>query len=1073
MASPIRSTGLASGLPVNDIIEQMMELSRAPIRRIEAKKATNEAKRTALQFVSAQTLNLSLISFDLSKVSTFHSKSSTSSNENILVASASSKAASGSYTFKVGQIAQAAQVISKGIQDQDSTAVGSGTITLNKGRNTLNQSTDLSYLNGGDGIENDSIKITDDKGNVTKVDLSTSLTINDIIEKINNESNNITASISSDGSSLQLKSKDGSDFSIEEISNGSVAEDLGILSESINGQIAGSTIHYVNEDSLLSIINDGLGIDITTSGINDLTINRLEGNKTVETINLDLSGAETVGDILNKINEATGVENLVTINESRDGISINNDNFKFLNFSDSDTATQLGITGTDTEDGKLISGLNDTLLRNLNGSQGIEDGEFFIDVEDHGTSDTKSTKIRVNQTSSLNDLINQINDSNSNVTASINQSGNGIQITSNESDATITIRNGDGFNTATELGLETDGTIDSIIGSNLHKRTISNNTTLASLNDGDGIGKGTFEIQLSSGVSKEINFKNDNLRTIKDAIIQIQGQFLSEELKVRINDNGDGLVIEDLTDGTGIFRITDSDDQSVATSFNIAKTADKTSNIIDGTSEVIIEVNENDTLDDLASKINKLDGIGVKASIINDGRTRNAYRLSIVADKTGASSNILINSTISSFDFKTSAEGLDSIVSYGSSQGLGNPITLTSSDLSITGGVSGLDLELKGISENNITITVNRESESIKEKITEFTDKFNEIIKNIKNLTRFVPSEELQDIINTGAEEGEDPLKDVDAASGLLLGNSTLRRVQTDLFNLVSSNVEGISSSIRSFSQVGIVLGSDGVLNFDEDKFEKVYQSNTDEVVDIFTLSKDILNKNTNRTSATIGGGLTVVDGFDINSLLAGITSSSNYQADGSGDGVKFKGTGYIDFNLGETQNIKRILFNQINNSSINAEEDGIKRFKFQYKSGNGKFIDINEFFNNNSGRSNYTLPESITTNTLRLSILDGNPDEFNLLSFQAFESRGNAFLINDRMKLLTNPESGGLSTAIQSFQDKNTSFDKQIAKIEARVERDSERLTRQFASMEKIISGLQNQGNILSSTINNLPSRK
>ena len=144
--------------------------------------------------------------------------------------------------------------------------------------------------------------------------------------------------------------------------------------------------------------------------------------------------------------------------------------------------------------------------------------------------------------------------------------------------------------------------------------------------------------------------------------------------------------------------------------------------------------------------------------------------------------------------------------------------------------------------------------------------------------------------------------------------------------------------------------------------------------------------------------------------------------------------------------------------------------FIFQYKNSKGEYIDINKFTSTVNGKSSYTLPESITTNNLRIEVLGGNPDAFRLLNFDAFESRGTAFKLNDELKSFTNPESGDLSSAISTYDKDNLNFDEQIKKIQAKVDSETDRLTRTFAAMEKTISGLQGQGNVLSQTLSNLP---
>lgn len=1105
MVSAIKSSGLASGLPINDIITQLTDLSKAPIKRLEEKKAKNEAKKTALQFISAQTLGLSLISFNLTKTASFNTKQTTSSDESVLTALASASAAAGTYKFKVGQVAQASQVTSSGFQDKTSAISSSGSITINKGSNTLNQSTSLALINGGKGLASGSIKIADEKGNSAIIDLTTSLSINDVIDKINSNSKlQLNASISKDGNSIQLENSGEGEITVSEVNGGSLAKSLGILGKSSEGTIEGENILYVDRNTKLYNINDGLGIDITAKGINDLIITNSRGNDAGESYQVDLADSITLGDVIDKINTAIGIEDYAYIEEGSNKISFKDDKYTISNGDKSNAATQLGLVGDSNRSGRLIAGFNDSLLRNINGSSGISNGEITISTsspstnsitatsnndeaeeissaneDDNNTttnsSNRKSEKIQVDASGSVNDFLAQINESNKlDLVGTYNSSGNGIELASASGDQSIKIEieNREGSTTATELGLlnaSVDGTLKS---ESLIKRKISENTLLSSFNNGKGIGTGSFEVQLSNGEKRTVNFSSKNIKTVKDALIQIQGQFSkTTELEVSINENGDGLSLTDLTTGASTFKVTDKDDQKTGAALNLVGTVTSNSKKIDGTGEVNIEILDTDSLEDIAGKINKLSNLGIKASIINDGTSRDSYRLSLVSETTGASSNISIDSNIEGLDFSTTAQGLDSIVSYGSSQGTGSPITLTSSDLNIVGGINGIDLNIKGASESEITISVERETESVKATIKEFVDKFNETITNIKNLTKFVPPEELKDKINTGQTEEEKANEpDSDAATGLLLGNSTLRKIQGDLFNLVSSNIVGATGQIKSLSQVGVEFQSNGQLEFDDAKFDSTFKSNPDDVIELFTLSKNILNRNTNNTGASISGGLTIGSGFNAGNLLDENSSSSGYNEDGGDIGVKFSGKGYIDFNLGGIKNIKKLSLSQIDTAEFPISEFGLQKFKFQYKDARGQYVDINQYFQNASDKISYTLPQSINTNNLRLEILDGNPADFRLLSFEAFESRGSAFILNDHLKTFTEAETGDLSSAISTYEKSNEDFDQQIARIQAKVDSETDRLTRSFSAMEKIISGLQGQGNVLSQTLSNLP---
>ncbi len=131
------------------------------------------------------------------------------------------------------------------------------------------------------------LKITN--GAVTRVvDLSTAVTVQDLIAAVGAADVGVRLTISEDGKSLSLRNQvSGSTMSVGENSAGTTASDLGLRT--------------FDTTTALADLNFGDGVRFET-GEDDLRINLHDGSQ----IDVDLDGAVTVQDVLNAINAAGG-----------------------------------------------------------------------------------------------------------------------------------------------------------------------------------------------------------------------------------------------------------------------------------------------------------------------------------------------------------------------------------------------------------------------------------------------------------------------------------------------------------------------------------------------------------------------------------------------------------------------------------------------------------------------------------------------------------------------------------------------------------------------------------------------
>jgi flagellar hook-associated protein 3 len=213
---------------------------------------------------------------------------------------------------------------------------------------TLLASTPLAALNGGTGIPVGTFTITDREGNAAPIDTTGMTTVNQLITAINAiPTINVTASLNADKSGLLITDTTLSDDIIQSLTvtegSGTTAQSLGILSQN-DGNIVGSDLNpVITATTLISDLNGGNGLMLGQIDIVNGTLSAT----------IDLSGAVTVGDVLDAINPLPlpdpGVNVIASINSQGNALQVvSNDPTTTAVISEvagGETAALLGIGG--------------------------------------------------------------------------------------------------------------------------------------------------------------------------------------------------------------------------------------------------------------------------------------------------------------------------------------------------------------------------------------------------------------------------------------------------------------------------------------------------------------------------------------------------------------------------------------------------------------------------------------------------------------------------------------------------------------------------------------------------------
>lgn len=182
----ISSLGVGSGLDLSDTLSKLMEVEKVPLQRLATKQQSYQTKLSAYSMVQSALSTFESAVSGLSSISKYQKTTATSSNEDIVTISAGSRAANGTYSLKVDQLAQSQKLVANGVADRKA-AIGSGKITIDFGE----------YLTADDG----SVSFKSNSSGVKTIDIEDgSNTLEGIRDAINAAGIGVTASIINDGS---------------------------------------------------------------------------------------------------------------------------------------------------------------------------------------------------------------------------------------------------------------------------------------------------------------------------------------------------------------------------------------------------------------------------------------------------------------------------------------------------------------------------------------------------------------------------------------------------------------------------------------------------------------------------------------------------------------------------------------------------------------------------------------------------------------------------------------------------------------------------------------------------------
>ena len=562
----------------------------------------------------------------------------------------------------------------------------------------------------------------------------------------------------------------------------------------------------------------------------------------------------TIGDVLATLNSVAPGKLQASLDPNTDRIILTdlttpdgNSTFSVSDLNGSHAAEDLGInttaaSGTITGN-ELIGGLKTTLLRSLNGGQGLGTlGQVSL-TNRNGQSATAD----LSTAQTLDDAIAQINAAGQSIgiSATYNSARDGIKITdASGGNGNLVIANGDGTNSADKLQIAVNSAVSTKNSGDLHEQFVSVNSLLSSLNGGGGVAQGTFTIVDSTGNTGVVNV-NSSTQTVGDVIDSINRLGLG--VHAQINNTGDGIVLIDTANGGGTLGVTEGNSTTAHDLHLLGGQTTESINgqptkVIDGSNTTTVAISSTDTLQDVTNKINALNA-GVSANIFSDGSTVKPYRFTLTSQNSGLIGALQIDTSNANFSFNETTKAQDAIISVGDPS---TGILAVSSTNSFTDTLPGVTLNVNNVSATPVTISISATTDALQTAVQTLVDAYNK----------------LNDALNT------DTAYDTTSNTGAVLyGDAATQQVHHEFQNLFTGQIFG-AGSITSLAQLGISFDQNGDATLDTSKLQTLLTQNPTSVQTFLTKASTGITAQIDKAANYLAG--------DGNSLIVNRTTALN-----------------------------------------------------------------------------------------------------------------------------------------------------------------------------------------------------
>ncbi len=278
----------------------------------------------------------------------------------------------------------------------------------------------------------------------------------------------------------------------------------------------------------------------------------------------------------------------------------------------------------------------------------------------------------------------------------------------------------------------------------------------------------------------------------------------------------------------------------------------------------------NDSLSGIRDAINAA-GIGVTATIVNDGNASNPYRLSLTSDDIGLQNSLKISvsgdaalSTLLAHD-PAGTQNLSETVTAANSVFKVDGVSITKSSNTISDVIQGVTLNLlKTNSGSPSSVSITRDTSTVAGSVGSFVAAYNAVKSSIDELTAY----------NASTRE-----------SAVLQGDTATLSIGTKINRILTSSVTALSGALTSLSDVGISFQEDGTLGLDSAKLQSAISDHYNDISGIFVAQgkpSDSLLQYVSATDKTEPGQYAInittlaTQGNTLGSAAAGLTITAD-----------------------------------------------------------------------------------------------------------------------------------------------------------------------------------------------------
>lgn len=405
-------------------------------------------------------------------------------------------------------------------------------------------------------------------------------------------------------------------------------------------------------------------------------------------------------------------------------------------------------------------------------------------------------------------------------------------------------------------------------------------------------------------------------------------------------------------------------------------------------------------------------------------------------------------------------------------------VPLTSATNSITSVIPGATLTLlkaNVTTPETSTITLTRDNGAVKQKIKDFADAYNGMLKFIKDNSKF---------------------DDETFATGGLFGDSTVSQIESTISSAMFNTPTGLTGTYTNLTQIGFGLDSDGLLSVNETTLDSAVSNNIESLSSLFRAVGASSNSqltylaSTSKTKASSSAGYSVVitQAATQHALLGEAAQSAplTQQEILTFNGALVGNAAYdiiLDAGLTQAQIVDKINADAKLKDLLTASVDGgklkltAKKFgvpgAFTVTSNRPAAADTSGIGVTSIATQGVDVAGTINGETATGSgqLLTGATGNANTEGLQMLYTgtatgtvgslvftKGIGPIFNDLVATFTDVTNGLLTATDKGIQDQMDGIDKSIEDMQARMSEKQIELRRRFSRMEEAISRMQGQ---------------